>query len=137
MVVNSSNSDGSLSFDIGLMPLPLEEWSQGKSGGKARTYMAAGIVPVCTSIGYNQELIDSGRTGFLVESLSDWEDQLSLLIESPELRKKIGIAAREEVEERFSISGQAQKLKDVFDEVVSKSKTMVRQKISLKTSVTD
>ena len=56
-------------FDIGLMPLPMEDWAKGKSGGKARTYMAAGITPVVANIGYNIELIDHGRTGYCVTRL--------------------------------------------------------------------
>jgi len=47
------------------MPLPDEEWSQGKSGGKARTYMAAGVPAVVSDVGFNRQLIENGRTGFL------------------------------------------------------------------------
>ncbi len=111
--------DELIQFDIGLMPLPLEEWSKGKSGGKARTYMAAGVVPVCTAIGYNQELIEHKQTGYLVEAQDEWEQALEELVSSSELRKHIGCAARQEVVERFSIEGQAQKLKGVMDTAIS------------------
>lgn len=108
-----------LQFDIGLMPLPLEEWSKGKSGGKARTYMTAGVVPVCTGIGYNLELINTGHTGFLVESDEDWLRVLTMLVDSAELRENIGRAARQEVVERFSIDGQARKLKTVMNAAIA------------------
>ncbi|MFX4228151.1 MAG: glycosyltransferase family 4 protein [Porticoccaceae bacterium] len=107
-----------LRFDIGLMPLPLEEWSKGKSGGKARTYMAAGVVPVCSAIGYNLELIDQERTGFLVETPEQWLATLNTLVESRELRERIGRAARAEVERRFSVTGQAEKLKNLLDTAI-------------------
>ncbi|MEQ9567308.1 MAG: glycosyltransferase, partial [Pseudomonadales bacterium] len=107
-----------LRFDIGLMPLPLEEWSKGKSGGKARTYMAAGVVPVCSAIGYNLELIDQDRTGFLVETPEQWLATLNTLVESRELRERIGRAARAEVERRFSVTGQAEKLKNLLDTAI-------------------
>jgi len=110
-----------LSFDIGLMPLPLEDWSEGKSGGKARTYMAAGVVPVCTGIGYNLELIDPVRTGYLVKTEDEWFVALDVLIQSSELREKIGTSARQDVIKRFSVAGQARKLKDIFDLVTSDS----------------
>jgi glycosyltransferase involved in cell wall biosynthesis len=108
-----------LRFDVGLMPLPLEEWSKGKSGGKARTYMAAGVVPVCTAIGYNLELVENGKTGYLVETLEDWARALRELVDSAQLRERVGRAAREAVVERFSIEGQAKKLKAVLDSAIA------------------
>lgn len=101
-------------FDIGLMPLPMEEWARGKSGGKARTYMAAGVVPVCAAIGYNLELIEHGRTGFLCSSHEEWVAALELLIRESTLRKQVAVAARAEVEQRFDPRGQAEKLRDVL-----------------------
>jgi glycosyltransferase involved in cell wall biosynthesis len=106
-------------FDIGLMPLPAEDWAQGKSGGKARTYMAAGVVPICSAIGYNLQLIRDGETGFLCNGLSDWKDSLVRAIEDAALRQRIAEAARKDVETRFSMTGQAQVLRRLFDEVLA------------------
>lgn len=107
-------------FDIGLMPLPMEEWSRGKSGGKARTYMAAAVVPVVSAIGYNLELIRDGETGFLCTSGEDWEAVLSRLIEDAALRRRVAIAAREEVEWRFAPEKQAAKLAALFRNAVDR-----------------
>ena len=101
-------------FDIGLMPLPGETWALGKSGGKARTYMAAGVVPVVSAIGYNRELIDHAKTGFLCRDGSEWEAVLELLIADSGLRLRIAGAARSVIVERFSPSGQARKLADLL-----------------------
>ncbi|MEW9920332.1 glycosyltransferase family 4 protein [Marimonas sp. MJW-29] len=106
-------------FSIGLMPLPLEEWSRGKSGGKARTYMAAGVPAVCTAVGYNLELIKHGETGFLCTSDREWEEALSKLLEDPKLRQRVAEAARRDVEVRFSPAKQAGLLREVFDNVLS------------------
>lgn len=104
-------------FDIGLMPLPPEDWARGKSGGKARTYMAAGVVPVVSAIGYNRELIRHGETGFLCETTQDWSHHLTRAIEDAALRQRVALAARTEVEERFDpatiATGMADLLKDV------------------------
>ncbi|AKS42754.1 hypothetical protein WM2015_2392 [Wenzhouxiangella marina] len=99
-----------LDFDVGLMPLPNEPWALGKSGGKARTYMAAGVVPVCSAIGYNLKLIDHERTGFLCNSESDWVGSLARLIEDTRLRQRMARAARIEVAERFAPQDIARKL---------------------------
>lgn len=97
-------------YDIGLMPLPEEDWAKGKSGGKARTYMAAGVVPVCSAIGYNLELIEHGRTGFLCRGPEDWARTLRELVRDPALRARVGEAARAEVDRRFSPARQARKM---------------------------
>ena len=106
-------------FDIGLMPLPDEEWAQGKSGGKARTYMAAGVVPVCSAIGYNKELIAHGRTGYLCAGAEDWYVALTTLIKDAVLRQRMAVEARADVVARFSPAGQALKMRDLFDDVLS------------------
>lgn len=108
-------------FDIGLMPLPIDEWSKGKSGGKARTYMASGVVPVVAAIGYNLELIRPGETGYLCETQADWETTIDMLITAPEVRQRIADAALADVKHRFSPQGQAQKLADLFADLVSGS----------------
>jgi glycosyltransferase involved in cell wall biosynthesis len=106
-------------FDIGLMPLPQEDWANGKSGGKARTYMAAGVVPVCQDIGYNRQLIRPNKTGFLCTTAEQWRDTLERLIADASLRQRVAAAARADVTERFSLFGQAQAMRSVFDKVLA------------------
>ena len=80
--------------------------------------MAAGVAPVCTAIGYNLELIEHEKNGYLVETSDDWKRTLEELVVSPALRERVGRAARDAVVERFSIEGQAQKLKAVLDSAI-------------------
>ena len=75
--------------DIGLMPLPMENWSKGKCGGKARTYMASGVIPVVSNIGYNKDLIKHRVTGFLCSDSNDWEQAFKLLSENQKIHKQI------------------------------------------------
>lgn len=104
-------------IDIGLYPLPDEEWVLGKSGLKAIQYMALGIPTVATAIGANYRVIEDGVSGFLVSSREEWIDRLSQLIEQPELRKRIGEAARKTVEEKFSIQKNKFNYLQVLDAV--------------------
>jgi len=106
-------------FDIGIMPLPNEEWSKGKSGGKARTYMTAGVVAVCTGVGYNLELIEHGVTGFLCNDEEQWYNALSLAIEDSGLRQDIANNARAYVVDRFDLEKQALKLRDILFSVAN------------------
>ncbi len=106
-------------FDIGIMPLPDEEWSKGKSGGKARTYMTAGVVAVCTGVGYNRELIKHGATGFLCNDEQQWYNALTLAIEDSELRQRIANNARAYVIDHFDLEKQAQKLVNILNAIVN------------------
>ena len=106
-------------FDIGIMPLPNEEWSKGKSGRKARTYMTAGVVAVCTGVGYNLELIEHGVTGFLCNDEEQWYNALSLAIEDSGLRQDIANNARAYVVDRFDLEKQALKLRDILFSVAN------------------
>jgi glycosyltransferase involved in cell wall biosynthesis len=91
-------------IDIGIMPLPNNQWTLGKCGFKGLQYMALEIPPVVSPVGVNTEIIEEGVNGFLASNEKEWIEKISLLIEDAELRKKIGKAARKTVEERFSVN---------------------------------
>ncbi len=91
-------------FDIGLYPLPDEQWVYGKSGLKALQYMAAGIPTIATAIGANFRIIENGVNGFLVNNKEEWLICLRKLIGDEMLRKEIGLKGAEMVEKKFSIN---------------------------------
>lgn len=88
--------------DIGLMPLPMVDWSKGKCGGKARTYMASGLIPVVSNIGYNQDLIEDNVRGFLCNDSSDWYKYLTLLVKNSEMHETIRRLNFEYVQKHFA-----------------------------------
>lgn len=91
-------------FDIGIMPLPDDEWAKGKCGLKGLQYMALETPTLMSPVGVNSEIINDGVNGYLPIDENDWIEKLSLLIESAELRKKLGKAARETVVEKYSFN---------------------------------
>ncbi len=91
-------------FDIGIMPLPNDEWVKGKCGLKGLSYMACGVPTIMSNVGVNSEIITHGKNGFLVSTHNDWVNSLSLLIENAELRKQIGDTCRETVFNRYSVN---------------------------------
>ena len=105
------------SFDIGIYPLPNEQWVFGKSGLKAIQYMALGIPTIATAIGTNFRVIENGISGYLVNTEKEWIEKLILLIENPALRKKIGMGGRLKVEEFFSVDANKQKYLDAFNKL--------------------
>ncbi len=91
------------SFDIGIMPLPDDEWAKGKCGLKGLQYMALEIPTLMSPVGVNSEIIQDGENGFLATDLDEWVDKISQLVESEELRKEVGQKARRTVLDRYSV----------------------------------
>jgi glycosyltransferase involved in cell wall biosynthesis len=104
-------------IDIGLYPLPDEQWVYGKSGLKALQYMALGIPTVATAIGANFRVIEDGVSGYLVRNEDEWVDRLEKLARDPKLRESLGRAARTRVEDRFSIKANRDTYLGIFREV--------------------
>lgn len=104
--------------DIGVMPLPDDPWTRGKCGLKALQYMGLGIPAVCSAVGMNTDLISDGENGFLAKSPEEWITKLTLLLRSSQLRRKVGLAGRKTVEERFSTISQVPRVNNVFRSAV-------------------
>lgn len=105
-------------IDIGLMPLPDDQWSKGKCGLKALQYMALGIPTICSPVGVNSTIISDGENGFLADSKGEWIEKLKRLLHSFELRRKLGLAGRETVEKSYSAKSQAPRVFKIFEAVV-------------------
>jgi glycosyltransferase involved in cell wall biosynthesis len=106
------------SFDIGLMPMPDNPWTQGKCAFKALQYMAVGIPVICSPVGMNSEVVQDGVNGFLADSEAEWIEKVSLLIENPGLREAMGRRGRAAVEERYSVKVNFQKFLRVLEDAV-------------------
>jgi len=88
-------------FDIGIMPLPDNEWTRGKCGYKVLQYFAAGVPVVASPVGVNARLIGPDR-GRLVSSEGDWYAALSELIGDVAARRQMGEAGRQLVASDYS-----------------------------------
>lgn len=102
-------------LDIGIMPLPDDEWAKGKCGLKGLQYMALGIPTLMSPVGVNTEIIRDGENGFLPQNEDEWFEILSDLIENESLRASIGQHGRRTVEELYSVQANAQKYLTLFD----------------------
>lgn len=91
------------SFDIGIMPLPDDEWAKGKCGLKGLQYMALAIPTIMSPVGVNTEIIQDGENGFLAAGEEEWISKISALIEDKELRESMGSKGRETVVNEFSV----------------------------------
>lgn len=102
-------------FDIGVYPLPDEEWVLGKSGLKALQYMALGIPTIATNIGTIKRIIVPNENGILVQTPEEWKQALLSLMQNKDLREKIGKKAAITVEEGYSINSTKHTYLSILD----------------------
>ena len=105
-------------IDIGMMPLPDDEWSKGKCGFKGIQYMSLGKPSVMSPVGLNPEIIEHGVNGYLPNTTEEWVDCLSKLIDSEALRQQIGQAGRQTIEARYSVHSAKGKLLQMLDDLM-------------------
>lgn len=116
-----SETDDLLEFDIGIMPLPNDEWTRGKCGFKGLQYMALGIPAVMSPVGVNVEIIEDGANGYLANMEAEWVEKLSKLIESKDLRMQLGLNGQKTVKERYSLQAWKERYVGFFEEAEARS----------------
>src|SRR5688572_225049 len=104
-----------MNIDIGIMPLPDDEWAKGKCGFKALQYMALGLPAVASPVGVNTSIIKDGENGFLCNTPDGWELALKKLIQDPDLRKKMGQHGRATVVENYSVVSNTSNFLALFE----------------------
>ena len=105
-------------IDIGVMPLPDDNWSKGKCGLKALQFMALGIPTICSPVGVNTDIIQDDQNGFIAATEDEWVEKLSRLLRSAELRRRLGHAGRVTVEEKYSAITQTPRVYEIFKSVL-------------------
>jgi len=105
-------------IDIGIMPLPDDQWSKGKCGFKGIQYMALEKPAVLSPVGVNLDIITDGVNGFLACNETEWINKLTQLIESQELRLKIGKAGRQTIVTSYSVDCQKKVLADALEKLI-------------------
>jgi glycosyltransferase involved in cell wall biosynthesis len=101
-------------LDIGVYPLPLDDWVLGKSGLKAIQYMAFGLPTVATEVGTTPRIIRSGENGILVKTDDEWLDALERLVRNPDLRRRLGEQARHDAVANYSTKAVAAEYRRVL-----------------------
>lgn len=104
-------------MDVGLMPLPLDEWTLGKCSFKMLLYMATGKPVVVSPIGMNAEILSMGRVGFSAKSEADWYDALEYLYKDRSFGHECGLTGRMIVEKHFSRTVVSAQIARVFKEL--------------------
>ena len=108
-------------LDIGIMPLPDDDWSRGKCGFKGLQYMGMGKAVVLSRVGVNKTIVQHGVNGFLASTSTEWVEALGQLIASSDLRAKLGAAARHTVEQSYSVHAWRDRYLELFNTLLQGS----------------
>lgn len=103
-----------LQIDIGIMPLPNDPWTKGKSGFKCIQYMALKIPAVASSVGVNPDIIDNNENGYLVRNDNEWKGYLVSLITNLDQRELFGEAGRRKVVKAYSVTAHSASFLSLF-----------------------
>lgn len=114
----TSEVDDIRSMDVGIMPLPDSDFARGKCGYKLIQYMACGLPTVASAVGENKAIVTHGETGFLASSEGDWVASLRRLLESRDLRRRMGAAGRVRVHHEYGLEGAARRYGSLVSEVL-------------------
>jgi glycosyltransferase involved in cell wall biosynthesis len=96
-------------------------------GMAALEAMAAGLPVVGTSVGGLPELIDDGRTGYVVppSDATALAGRLRELLVDPERRREMGTAGRRRVRERFSAERMAGDIGGIYDQLLAARRSLI------------
>jgi glycosyltransferase involved in cell wall biosynthesis len=94
-------------IDIGIMPLPDDEWSKGKCGFKLLQYMSLEKASIASPVGVNTAIITNGIDGLICNDANEWIEAIGKLIDDANLRRQLGEAGRRKVETSYSVSSNS------------------------------
>lgn len=107
-------------FDLGIMPMPDDDWSRGKCGFKGLQYMGMGIPSIMSRVGVNISMIRDGENGFLANGTEEWVEKVGRLVNDPELRARMGAEARRTVEQLYSVKAWRNEYLHLFNELIQR-----------------
>jgi glycosyltransferase involved in cell wall biosynthesis len=104
-------------FDVGLMPLEDTSWNRGKCSLKALQCMALEKPVVISPVGMNKEVVKPQVSGLFATTEDEWVRELGRLVDSPDLRGRMGRAARKTVEASYSLEDIGPKMVQLLERI--------------------
>jgi glycosyltransferase involved in cell wall biosynthesis len=108
---------------VGIMPLRDGPWERGKCGYKLIQYMAAARPAVASPLGASTSILLPEETGLFANDTEGWTAALTALATDRERARKLGLAARQRAESKYSLQLSAQTLIKILQEAVASGQT--------------
>lgn len=106
-----------LDFDLVIAPLADNLFNRCKSNLKFLEYSAIGAPGVYSKIAPYEKIVTDGVNGFLAGDEIEWLDKLTRMIESPELRHEVAVAAQKTVQEKWLLSRNIHSWESIFSKL--------------------
>ena len=90
------------SFDVGVMPLPNDDWARGKCAFKLIQYMACAVPVIASAVGANADVVNTD-CGILASSPQEWADAFRKIRDDRVCRVKMGESGRSRVVQHYSL----------------------------------
>ena len=101
-----------LKYDVAVIPFPKEDLKEDyiktKSTNRLIMFMAMGLPVIASPIPSYKKIIKQGKNGFIAKDSKDWERLLKYLKNNPKKRKEIGLEARKDVINKYSLEKQGE-----------------------------
>jgi glycosyltransferase involved in cell wall biosynthesis len=107
-------------FDVGVMPLPDDEWARGKCAFKLIQYMACALPVVASPVGANSDVV-TPECGLLARTSQEWELALRTLRDHQAMRARMGEAGRQRVVEHYSLEIALPRLASLIHQVAGRA----------------
>ncbi len=107
-------------FDVGVMPLPDNDWARGKCAFKLIQYMACAVPVIASPVGANIDVVNK-EVGMLASSIHEWLEAFRSLRDNPSMRINMGNAGRERVNKHYSLHHNLPMLADVIRSAAGKN----------------
>jgi L-malate glycosyltransferase len=90
--------------------------------------MACGCAVIASRVGGNPELVEHNSTGLLFESddIDDLATCLETLVERPDLRNQLALAAGERMRSSFSLAASANQMEAIYNEFIARKDSAQR-----------
>lgn len=112
----STEYDDLAEFDIGIMPVPDNDWNRGKCAYKLIQYTSLGIPFVASPVGMNSTFIQMSGGGQGCESSDEWIRVLDALVSNPTLRAQLGARGRQYAVANFDWRLYAPRILSILEE---------------------
>lgn len=90
--------------DIGLGPLPEDNWTKGKCALKVLQYMAASLPVVSSPTSANNYVIDHLKSGYLAKEPADWVAYIKMAYEGKNKLRQMGQFGKNRISNEFDIN---------------------------------
>ncbi|WP_298438394.1 glycosyltransferase [Geobacter sp.] len=116
-------------IDIGLVPLADNRFNRCKSNIKWLEYSACGIAGIYADLPPYRSCVREGETGLLVAGYDAdaWVAALESLIDNPDRRHAMAVAARTEVLANYTLKSRGRLFLDTWHRVVGRTETIVKE----------